>query len=44
MRDRTTHGYWSVDYNIVWATVIDEIPDLREQVTQIIAQEYGPRD
>jgi uncharacterized protein with HEPN domain len=44
MRDRTTHGYWSVDYNIVWATVIEEIPGLREQVTRIIVQEYEPRD
>jgi uncharacterized protein with HEPN domain len=42
MRDRTTHGYWSVDYRIVWDTVIEEIPVLREQIVQIITQEFGP--
>jgi uncharacterized protein with HEPN domain len=42
MRDRTTHGYWSVDYNIVWDTVIQEIPGLRKQIAQIISQEFGP--
>jgi len=41
MRDRTTHGYWSVDYDIVWHTVTEEIPGLREQVARIIAQEFG---
>jgi uncharacterized protein with HEPN domain len=41
MRDRTTHGYWSVDYDIVWDTATQEIPDLREQVVQILAQEFS---
>jgi uncharacterized protein with HEPN domain len=40
MRDRTTHGYWSVDYQIVWDTVKQEIPLLRQQIAQILAQEY----
>lgn len=44
MRDRTTHGYWSVDYNIVWDTATQEIPDLREQVAQILNQEFGSHD
>jgi uncharacterized protein with HEPN domain len=42
MRDRTTHGYWSVDYSLVWDTTIQEIPVLREQIAQIIRQEFGP--
>lgn len=41
MRDRMTHGYWSVDYNIVWDTVTQEIPVLREQIVEILAQEFG---
>ena len=41
MRDRTAHGYWSVDYSIVWDTVTQEIPILRKQITQIVAQEFG---
>ena len=40
MRDRTTHGYWAIDYSIVWNTVGQEIPVLREQIVQILAHEY----
>ena len=40
MRDRTAHGYWSVDYDIVWDTAIKEIPILHEQVAEILAQEF----
>jgi uncharacterized protein with HEPN domain len=40
MRDRTTHGYWSVDYAIVWDTVNQEIPMLGGQIARILAQEY----
>jgi uncharacterized protein with HEPN domain len=41
MRDRTAHGYWSVDYDIVWDTATQEIPNLRGQVVQILKQEFG---
>jgi len=41
MRDRTAHGYWSVDYDIVWDTATQEIPTLRKQVVQIMKQEFG---
>lgn len=41
MRDRTAHGYWSVDYDIVWDTVTQEISVLREQIVEILAQESG---
>ena len=40
MRDRTAHGYWSVDYDIVWDTALKEIPVLRKQVAEILAQEF----
>jgi len=39
MRDRTAHGYWSVDYEIVWNTVTLEIPQLRKQILAILEQE-----
>ena len=39
MRDRTAHGYWSVDYDIVWATVTQEIPVLHKQIADILEQE-----
>jgi uncharacterized protein with HEPN domain len=41
MRDRTTHGYWSVDYSLVWDTAKQEIPILREQIAKILTQEFG---
>lgn len=41
MRDRTTHGYWSIDYDIVWDTATQEISNLREQIAYILKQEFG---
>lgn len=41
MRDRTTHGYWSVNYNIIWDTATQEIPVLREQIAHILAREFN---
>jgi len=41
MRDRTTHGYWSVNYSIIWDTATQEIPVLREHIAQILAQEFN---
>lgn len=36
MRDRLIHGYFGVDYELVWDVVENKIPTLREQVRQII--------
>lgn len=44
MRDRTAHGYWSINYNIVWDTATQEIPELREKIVQILGQEFGSLD
>lgn len=41
MRDRTAHGYWSINYDIIWHTATQEIPVLREQITQILAREFN---
>jgi uncharacterized protein with HEPN domain len=41
MRDRTTHGYWKVDYGIIWETATREIPAFRAQIAQILAAEFG---
>jgi uncharacterized protein with HEPN domain len=32
MRDRLIHGYFGVDYDIVWDVVISKIPILREEI------------
>jgi uncharacterized protein with HEPN domain len=41
MRDRLIHGYFGVDYDIVWDVVANKIPVLRQAVERILAQEEG---
>lgn len=36
MRDRLIHGYFGVDYEIVWDVVQNRIPELRQQVAAIL--------
>ena len=36
MRDRLIHHYFGVDYALVWDTVQEDIPLLKEQVAEII--------
>jgi uncharacterized protein with HEPN domain len=40
MRDRITHGYFGIDYDIVWDTATQEIPTLQEQIVQILQDEF----
>ena len=39
MRDRLIHGYFGVDYDIVWDAVINKIPVLQREVEHILRQE-----
>ena len=39
MRDRLIHGYFGVDYDIVWDVVTNKIPTLQQAVEQILRQE-----
>lgn len=36
MRDRLIHGYFGVDYQIVWDVIKTEIPKLNQQVKDIL--------
>jgi len=36
MRDRLIHGYFGVDYELVWDVVINKIRPLREQIAQLL--------
>jgi uncharacterized protein with HEPN domain len=36
MRDRLIHGYFGVDYEIVWDAVINKIPILEETVREML--------
>jgi uncharacterized protein with HEPN domain len=39
MRDHLIHGYFGVDYDIVWDVIATKIPILRDQVETIISAE-----
>ena len=36
MRDRLIHGYFGVDYELVWDVVRNRIPELRRQLASIL--------
>jgi uncharacterized protein with HEPN domain len=39
MRDRLIHGYFGVDYDIVWDVVLNKIPGLQREVEHILRHE-----
>ena len=41
LRNRIIHHYFGIDYDIVWDTVVSEIPILHEHITFILEQEAG---
>lgn len=38
LRDLLIHGYFGVDYELVWNVVINKIPNLREQLVGLLDQ------
>ena len=38
MRDRLVHGYFGVDYQLVWDTIKTHIPELIAEITRILDQ------
>jgi len=41
MRDRLIHGYFGVDYDIVWDAVKNKIPALDDYIRTILSAEYS---
>ena len=39
MRDRLIHGYFGIDYDIVWNVAADEALMLKDQLEEILAKE-----
>lgn len=39
LRDVLIHNYFGIDYDIVWNVLQEEIPDLHEELAQIIKKE-----
>jgi uncharacterized protein with HEPN domain len=38
MRNRVSHGYFSVDTEMVWESVQIDLPELREQLTAVLKE------
>jgi uncharacterized protein with HEPN domain len=36
MRNRIAHGYFKVDFELVWKTIHTDLPELHEQVRQLL--------
>jgi uncharacterized protein with HEPN domain len=41
MRDRLIHGYFGVDYELVWDAAVNRVPRLQEEIQQIVDRESG---
>jgi uncharacterized protein with HEPN domain len=39
MRDRLSHGYFGIDFDIVWKTATELIPALLPQLVDTLAEE-----
>lgn len=39
MRDRLIHGYFGIDYDIVWDVVMNKVPVLRQEIEAIVQSE-----
>jgi len=44
MRDRLIHGYFGVDYQLVWDTVETRIPELKASIEQILNEVENEED
>ena len=42
MRDKLVHDYFGVDYDIVWDVVLNKVPFLHKEITEILQQEFLP--
>jgi uncharacterized protein with HEPN domain len=36
MRDRLIHGYFGVDYDLVWDVVTEKVPLLQREISRIV--------
>lgn len=39
-RNRVVHDYFGLDWTLLWKTIVDDLPRLRNQVSQILAGEF----
>jgi uncharacterized protein with HEPN domain len=39
MRDKLSHGYWGIDYEIVWKVVKEKLPSVEQEVRDALNKE-----
>lgn len=44
MRDKLIHHYFGVDYELVWLTVVEDIPELKKSLKEILETEEAQPD
>lgn len=42
MRDRLIHGYFGVDYELVWEVVTTHVPCVKEPIDALLAEDEAP--
>ncbi|MGH6846959.1 MAG: HepT-like ribonuclease domain-containing protein [Methylocella sp.] len=42
MRNKMIHDYFDVDVNVVWSTVKDDLPRLKQQIDRLLKPEPDP--
>ena len=42
LRNRLIHGYFDVNLDIVWDTILEDLPPLIKDLKEIISTEYAP--
>jgi len=40
LRHRVTHGYFGLDWTIIWKTVTEDLPVLRRQIAEVLRVEF----
>jgi uncharacterized protein with HEPN domain len=43
MRNRVTHGYFDIDLDVVWSTIIDDVPALEDAIVRWLPTSDDPR-
>jgi uncharacterized protein with HEPN domain len=41
MRDNLVHGYFGIDYDLVWQVAVEQVPVLAGEVVRLLAEEDG---
>jgi len=42
IRNRVSHGYFAVDWDLIWATIHQDLPGLQEQIAALLGELGAP--